>query len=127
MIVHQQMKRNVPYSAAVGALLHAAIYSRPDIAFATSVLTRFNSNPGQAHWNGVKRVLRYLKATASLALALGGSSDDPQLLAYSDADWAGDQDDRRSTTGCMVLFGNGIVAWQSKKQATVAMSTMEAE
>ncbi len=87
----------------VGSLLYAAMATRPDIAQAVSVVSKFNANPNAAHLTAVKRILRYLKGTLNLALKYE-RSDSGTLIGYSDADWAGDQDDRRSTTGNVFLL-----------------------
>lgn len=92
-----------------------------------SVVSKFNANPNTAHLTAaVKRVLRYLKGTVNLALKYE-QSESGTLIGFSDADWGGDQDDRRSTTGNMFFLSGGAVSWFSKKQATVALSTAEAE
>jgi len=114
------------YQSMVGSLLYAAIATSPDIAHAVGVVSRFNSNPSEAHLTAVKRILRYLKGTVDLALKYRKSADE-MLLAYSDADWAGDVDDRHSTTGNIFVMTGGAISWLSKKQSTVALSTAEAE
>lgn len=83
------------------------------------------SNPGREHWNAVKWTLRYLCGTAGMKLCFGG--DKPTLVGYSDSDMAGDIDSRKSTSGYMIRFVGGAVAWQSKLQKCVALSTTEAE
>ncbi|KAJ8381146.1 hypothetical protein SKAU_G00019240 [Synaphobranchus kaupii] len=114
------------YQSIVGSLLYAAMATRPDIAQAVSAVSKFNANPDAAHLTAVKRILRYLKGTVNLALKYEWS-EFGTLIGFSDADWAGDQDDRRSTTGNIFLLSGGAVSWLSKKQATVALSTAEAE
>jgi hypothetical protein len=74
----------------------------------------------------VKRILRYLKGTKDYRLRLGGTTE-VSLTGYCDADWAGDVDERKSTTGYVFLIGNGVVSWKSKRQPTPALSTAEAE
>ena len=91
-----------------------------------SVVSKFNANPNTAHLTAVKIILRYLKGTLKLALKYE-RSDSGTLIGFSDADWAGDQEDRHSTIGNVFLLGGGPVSWLSKKQATVALSTAEAE
>jgi hypothetical protein len=121
---------NVPYQEAVGSLIWLSSQTRPDIAFPVSVLTRFMSNPGRKHWEAAKRVLRYLKGTANAKLTYRRRSNQSGLCViegYCDADWAADIDTRRSTTGYTILLNGNVVAWGSKKQKTVAMSTAEAE
>ena len=117
--------RKVPYANAVGSLMYAMMCTRPDICYAVGMVSRYQSNPGQGHWKAVKRVLRYLKGTTDYALCYQGS--DLQLEGYTDADWAGDLDERRSTSGFVFLLGCGAISWSSKKQTCIALSTMEAE
>ena len=113
------------YQSMVGSLLHAARATRPDIAQAVGVVSRFNAEPTEAHLTAVKRIFRYLKGTVNLSLqyqARGGA-----LIGYADSDWASDLDNRHSTTGNVFLMSGGAVSWISQKQATVALSTAEAE
>ena len=114
------------YQSIVGSLLYAAIATRPDIAQAMGVVSKFCASPTEAHLTAAKQILRYLKGTADLGLKYT-MSDNRTLIGYSDADWAGDLDDRHSTSGNMFMLANGAVSWLSKKQATVALSTTEAE
>ena len=78
------------------------------------------------HWMGVKRVLRYLKGTLNYGLKFSVHGKQADLNGYSDADWAGDVDTRRSTSGYVFQFGNGTISWSSRKQPTVAKSSTEA-
>ena len=112
------------YQSVVGSLMYLATCTRPDIAYAVGMLARFSSKPNRSHWVAAKRVLRYLKGTMNYGLLYSGDSD---VLAYSDADWAGDVDDRKSTSGYMFQIAGGPVSWKSRKQDTVALSTAEAE
>ncbi|CAJ2671557.1 unnamed protein product [Trifolium pratense] len=118
------MKR-VPYASAVGSLMYAMVCTRPDIAHVVGTVSRFLSNPGREHWNAVKWVLRYLRGTTGMRLCFGG--DKPTLEGYSDSDMAGDIDFRKSTSGYMIKFAGGVVAWQSRLQKCVALSTTKAE
>jgi transposase InsO family protein len=114
-----------PYRELVGALAWLALGTRPDIAYATSSLARFGHNPGRAHWEAAKRVLRYLKGTRRWRLTLGGKP--PQIAGFTDADWGSDRDDRRSIGAYIIKIGSGAVSWKSKKQTCVALSSTEAE
>jgi hypothetical protein len=117
---------SVLYQSMVGSLLYAATGTRPDIAHAVGVVSKFNGCPTEAHMTAVKRILRYLKGTKDLTLQyVKGSGDN--MIGYSDADWAGSHDDRHSTTGNVFLLSGGAISWLSRKQATVALSTSEAE
>lgn len=115
----------VPYASAVGSLMFAMICTRPDIAQAVGVVSRYMANPGREHWNCVKRILRYIKGTSDVALCYGGS--DFIINGYVDSDYAGDLDKSKSTTGYVFKVAGGAVSWVSKLQAVVATSTTEAE
>ena len=117
----------VPYLGAVGSLMYLATCTRPDIAYAVSVLARFNASPGKAHWQAVKHLFRYLKGTLDLKLTYGPSDDKELFVTYSDADYAGDDDTMRSTGAYVLKMGTGAVDWSSKLQTVVAQSTTEAE
>lgn len=114
------------YPERIGALLYAT-QTRPDCQYAVSTLAQFSINPGKAHFEAVKRVLRYLKGTESFGLTLGGSDDGFDLIGWTDSDWAQDIDTRRSVGGFIFDVAGGSVSWSSKKQPTVALSTVEAE
>ena len=116
------------YAQLIGSLMYLAIGTRPDIAFAVNKLAQFSSNPKQEHWTAVKRIFRYLKGTRTRALTYGGDDVDLSevLNIFCDSDWASSHD-RKSTSGYVLTIAGGAVAWSSKKQATVALSTPEAE
>ena len=101
--------------------------TRPDIAAAVEVLPQYVSRPSKDHWIGMKHILRYLKGTLKYGLKFSALEEEPELIGYSDADWAADVDTRRSTSGYVFQIGSGTVSWSSRKQATVAKSSTEAE
>lgn len=113
------------YRSVVGALQYATI-TRPDISYAVNRVCQFLSMPTIHHWKSVKRILRYLKGTMNYGLHFC-SAKNPLLVAFSDADWAGDPDTRRSTEGYCVYFGGNLLSWSSRKQRVVARSSTEAE
>ena len=120
------------YQSVIGCLLFIATVTRPDITFAVNYLSRFSCNPGSEHVTQVKTVLRYLKGTATLPLKYTNKSSQSiansvQVVAYGDADFAGDIDKRLSTTGWLVLLNGNPISWSSKRQSTVATSTLHAE
>uniref|UniRef100_A0A0K8T576 Reverse transcriptase Ty1/copia-type domain-containing protein n=1 Tax=Lygus hesperus TaxID=30085 RepID=A0A0K8T576_LYGHE len=118
---------NLPFRELVGSLMYISICSRPDIAFATSFLSRHLHKPTQSLWKAGKRILQYLKTTAHYSLVYTRSNSKQELEAYSDSDWAGDQQDRKSTSGTAIFIYGNLIAWSSRKQQTVALSTAEAE
>jgi transposase InsO family protein len=118
------------FQSVIGALMFAAICTRPDIAYAVSTLSQFASDPSTDHEQAVKRVLRYLQGTSDLGLRYQGAGDrhkPPELHGYCDSDWGSHPDDRRSITGYAFLVAGGAVSWQSKRQKSVATSSVEAE
>lgn len=115
----------VMYQSMVGSLLYVAIATRPDIAQAVAMVSKYNANPTEAHLTAVKRIFRYLKGTMDFVLQYQKS--DAKLIGFSDADWAGDIDSRRSTTGNIFLMSNGAITWLSRCQKIVSLSTAEAE
>ena len=119
--------RQYPYISVVGSLMYLAVTTRPDIAYAAGVLARFNSNPGPAHWQAAKHVLRYLKGTMDHSIIYQPSDSPEPFITYSDADHGGNPDNGKSTGGYVVKIGSGAVSWSSKLQPLVALSTTEAE
>lgn len=114
------------YQSIVGSLLYAALATRPDISQAVAAASKFCASPNSAHLTAVKRILRYLKGTSNLALKFQKTKGE-SIVGYSDADWAGDLDDRRSTSGNVFIQAGAAVSWLSKKQATISLSTAESE
>lgn len=117
------------YREMVGSLIYIMTCTRPDLSWIVSKLSQHLAEPKQQHWSAAKHLLRYLKGTRDQELHYHKSEKGLKLEGYSDADWASDKDDRRSTTGyCFSLTENGpVISWKSRKQSTVALSTCEAE
>ena len=109
---------------ASNRLTWTAVATRPDIAFAVSLLSQFLENPGQIHWNAVKRVFQYLKGTKDSKLTLGNNHEG--LIGYTDADWES-QDHRHSISGYIYQIDGGSISWSCQKQTIVALSSTEAE
>ena len=95
-----------PYSSVVGSLMYAMICTRPDIAYAVGVVSRFLANPGNEHWVAVKWILRYLRGTSKRCLCFGKGK--PVLEGYTDADLADDIDSRKSTSGYLTTFAGEL-------------------
>lgn len=118
------------YREAVGSLIYLTTCTRPDRSFVVSRLSQYLAKPTEEQWVTVKHVFRYLKGTADKGLTFRrNDTENLGLQAYSDADWAADASDRRSTTGyCVSLCKNSaLISWKTRKQPTVALSTCEAE
>ncbi|XP_070013543.1 secreted RxLR effector protein 161-like [Nicotiana sylvestris] len=115
----------VPYSSAIGSLMYAMMYTRSDICYVICLVSRYQSNPGREHQKVLKRIFRYLKGTTEYSLC--NSGNDLYLRGYTDADWASDRNDRKSTFGYTFLLNSGAISWKRKKQTCTALSTMEAE
>jgi len=113
------------YRSVVGALQYLTL-TRPDLSFAVNKVCQFLHSPTTVHWSAVKRILRYVKGTLTMGLKLR-KSNSTLVSAFSDADWAGCVDDRRSTGGFAVFFGPNLVSWSARKQPTVSRSSTEAE
>ena len=118
--------QKIPYASAVGSLMYAQVCTRPDIAYIVGMLGRYLSNPGMDHWKAAKRVMRYLNRTKHYMLTYR-RSDQLEIVGYSDSDFAGCQDSRRSTSGYIYLLAGGAISWRSAKQTLIASSTMAAE
>ncbi|UYV66146.1 hypothetical protein LAZ67_4000486 [Cordylochernes scorpioides] len=101
------------------------VSTRPDIAYAVSALGQFSNDPRRQHWNAAKRVLRYLKGTLCLKITYEKTNE--TLYGCVDADWGGNLADRKSQTGLVFFLARGPIAWESKKQQTVALSSTESE
>ncbi|VDC00050.1 unnamed protein product [Peniophora sp. CBMAI 1063] len=122
----KQEAAKLPYQQLVGSLMYLAIATRPDIMHAVSTLSRFNSCFGVAHWRAAIHIVAYLKGTRDYCLILGGGKP-VRLVGYTDSDYANCPDSRKSVSGYCFTLGSGIISWMSKKQATVATSSTEAE
>lgn len=114
------------YQASVGSLLYLSTRTRPDIALAVNRVSKYCNSPTEEHWSAVKRIFRYLQGTKSLGL-MYQCKGSVECKGYSDADWGGDRDDRKSTSGYCFFVGNALISWRSSKQSCVALSTAEAE
>jgi hypothetical protein len=109
------------YRSMIGNLLYVTT-SRPDIMQAVGLVARFQSTPKETHVQAVKRIFRYLKGTLDFGLWYSRSKDFT-LTTYTDADWVGSIDDKKSTSGGAFFLGNCLVSWLSKKQTSISLST----
>jgi len=135
--------QKVPYRETIGSLIHISRHTRPDISLAVGICSRYTNNPGKAHWEAVKNILRYLKGTrhhtlnlcpstlSHISTAIGShvnSTEGPiKFFGYTDSDWAGDLDSAKSTSGYAFYLGGALISWQMKTQPITAPSSGYAE
>jgi hypothetical protein len=115
----------IRYRSVVGALQYLTL-TRPDISFPVNKVCQFLHQPTMVHWTAVKRILRYLCFTMGVGFRID-KCHSTLVSAFSDADWAGDIDDRRFTSGFAIFLGSNLISWSARKQATVSRSSTEAE
>ena len=114
------------YQSVIGSLLYIMLGTRPDIAQAVIKMSQFSSNPLEEHLQKALYIVRYLAGTKNLCIKYNGASK-AGFVAYSDTDWAGDHETRRSTSGYAIFLGNGIVSWLLRRQCKITLSSTEAE
>jgi len=115
----------IPYASAIGSLMYAMVFTRPDIAHSVGVVSRFLANLDKQYWQAIKWILRYLKGTSHYCLCFG--HDEIVLEGFTDADMARDMDTRKSTTSYLYTFAGEAISWVSRIQRIVALSTTKAE
>lgn len=113
------------FRSLVGGLIYLS-HTRPDISFSVGMVSRFMNSPTKHHYGAAKRILRYVAGTLDYGIWYTQVSEF-KLIGFTDSDWAGSLDDRRSTSGYVFNFGSGAVTWSSRKQATTTLSSSEAE
>ncbi|KAL0286712.1 UNVERIFIED_CONTAM: Secreted RxLR effector protein [Sesamum angustifolium] len=106
--------------------MYAQVCTRPDIAFVMGMLGRYQSNPRLDHWRAAKKVMRYLQGTNDYML-IYRRTENLEVVGYSDSDFAGCVDSRKSTSGYIFMIANGAVSWKSAKQTLITTSTIEVE
>lgn len=118
---------DIPYREAVGSLMFLSIVSRSDISYAINLVSKFLNRHGKEHWRTVKRIISYVAGTIEYGIEYKSGGSNLILQGYSDADFAGDVETRRSTTGYMFELAGGPVIWASQRQKLVTLSTTETE
>jgi len=116
----------VSYASAIGSIMYAMISTRPDVSYARSVTSRYQSGPGESHWTAVKNILKYLRRTKNVFLVYRGE-EELIVTGYTDASFQTDKDDSKSQSGYVFTINGGPISWKSSKQEMVADSTTEAE
>ncbi|PKI49577.1 hypothetical protein CRG98_030033 [Punica granatum] len=116
----------IPYASAIGSIMCAMLSTRPDISYALSMTSRYQSNLGKRHWIAVKNLLKYLQKTKEMFLVYGGE-EELVIRGYTDASFEFDKDGSKSQSRYVFCLNGGVMSWKSSKQETVADSTTEAE
>ncbi|KAL0432364.1 UNVERIFIED_CONTAM: Retrovirus-related Pol polyprotein from transposon RE1 [Sesamum latifolium] len=117
---------NTLYKSIVGSLMYLTT-TRPDIMHSVSLISRYMENPTEMHLLAAKRIFRYLQGTKEYGLFYKKNVMKSDFAGFTDSDYAGDIDDRKSTSGYVFMLGSGVVSWSSKKQSIVTLSTTQAE
>ena len=121
---------SIPYANIVGSIMYIMICTRPNVAHAISVASRYMSNHGKEHWNALKWILKYLKGSVDVGLHFGGggwSRGDVALRGYCDSDYAANLDNMKSQSGYIFTLYGTTISWKPNLQSVVALSTTEAE
>jgi hypothetical protein len=131
-LTHMALRAGGPvlsYQSVVGMLMWAMLGTRPDLAYVTGLVGRYSANPKRCHWELVKRAIRYLKGTRDWVIIYDGSDIgmDMNFYGYSDADWSGDSDTSRSTSGFVFISNHGAISWSSRRPSMVSLSSTESE
>ena len=113
------------YRSMIGSLLYFTT-SKLDISYSVGVCARYQTNPKESHMTALKRIIKYVKTTTEFGVWYSKDTSDV-LAGYSNADWVGNADDRKSTSRGCLCVGNNLVSWMSKKQNSISLSTTEAE
>ncbi|XP_062103976.1 secreted RxLR effector protein 161-like [Humulus lupulus] len=117
----------VPYSNVVGSIMYLMVCTRPDLAYAISVLSKYMANPRKEHWEAMKWVFRYLLGSTEMGLKFTKKLNCTLIEGYNDADYAGDRDNRKSTSAYFFLVEGNCVSWIVQLQPVVALSTTKSE
>jgi hypothetical protein len=118
--------KSVSYASAVGSLIYAQVCTRPDLAFVTGMLGRYQKNLGVSHWNGIKKALRYIQDKNDLMLTYE-RSDSLEIVGYSDSDFTDCLNTDRYTSCYVFKLAGGAISWSSSKQTVMTSSTMHAK
>ncbi|XP_061343798.1 secreted RxLR effector protein 161-like [Gastrolobium bilobum] len=116
----------IPYASAIGSIMYAMLCTRPDVSYALSITSRYQSDLGESHWTTVKTILKYLRRTKDLFLVYGGSNE-LIVKGFTDASFQSDKDDCKSQSGFIYTLNGGAVSWKSSKKETTTDSTTEVE
>nr|GEZ97850.1 retrotransposon protein, putative, Ty1-copia subclass [Tanacetum cinerariifolium] len=124
----KQRMQNIPYASAVGSIMYAVRCTRPDVAFAQNMISRFQQNPSEEHWTAIKNILKYLRNTKDMFMVYGGNMErELRVSCYTDVGYLTDVDNLKSQTGYVFILNGGDVDWKSTKQSIFATSSTDAK
>jgi hypothetical protein len=118
---------SIPYASAIGSIMYDMLSTRPDVALALSLTSRYQSNPGMSHWTVIKNILKFLRRTKDMVLVYGGGNVELDVKSYVSTNYKADSNDEKSQTGYVFLVNGGAVIWRSCKRTLKAKSKMESE
>ena len=126
-IVEERSKMDqTPYANGVGSIMYGMVCSKPDLAHAVSMISRFMGDPGSAHWVDLKWTLRYLNGSLQAGLRYKKIAHKEAIIGYVDADFVGNVDTRKSLTGYVFTLYGTAISWKASQQSVVSLSTIEA-
>ena len=114
MATERERMNKIPYASAIGSVMYAMLCTRPDVSHALSLMGRYQSDPGEAHWTAVKNILKYLKRTKDMFLVYGGD-EELFVKGYVDVSFNTDPDDSKSQIGYLFILNGDAVSWRSSK------------
>ena len=117
----------IPYASAISSIMYAMLCTRPDVSYALSMTSRYQSDPGESHWITIKNILKYFRRSKDTFLIYGGQEDELVVNGDTDSSFQSDKDDFRSQSGFVFCLNGGAISWKSSKKDTVANSTIKAE
>ena len=117
----------ISYASTMGSIMYAMLCTRPDVSYALSIMSKYQSDPGESHWTAINNILKYLRRSKDMFLVYGRLEDDLVVNGYTNASFQSDKDDFRSQSGYVFCLNGGTVSWKRSKQSTVADSTTEVE
>jgi hypothetical protein len=125
--MEKSVMSSIPYASTIGSIMYAMLSTRPDLALALSLTSRYQSNLDMSHWTAVKNILKFLRRTKDMVLVYGGSNVELDVKDYVSTNYKADSYDEKSQMGYVFLVNGGAVSWRSFKQTLKAKSTMESK
>ena len=110
MVKERERMLDIPYASAIGSIMYAMLCTRPDVSNAVSLMSRYQSDPGEEHWRAVKNILKYLKWTKDMFLVYGGCTEELSVTGYIDASFCTDPDDSKSQMRSVFVVNGGAVS-----------------